>query len=99
MNGFLSTGHQHHYNWSWNEVTGLEELHPTRHEAEQDYWADIDVDLSKGPQFVPSPHGVPDYHLHLPKQIHMRGHTYWISKSNSHLMLLAVMEVPSMLEI
>ncbi|KAK1568950.1 hypothetical protein Q3G72_030833 [Acer saccharum] len=27
MNGFLSTGHQHHYNWSWEEVTGLEELH------------------------------------------------------------------------
>ncbi|KAK0591920.1 hypothetical protein LWI29_010279 [Acer saccharum] len=27
MNGFLSTGHQHHYNWSWDEVTGLEELH------------------------------------------------------------------------
>ncbi|KAK1565658.1 hypothetical protein Q3G72_032078 [Acer saccharum] len=27
-----------------------EELHPMGHEAEQDYWADIDVDLSKGPQ-------------------------------------------------
>ena len=28
-------------------------VHPTGHEPEQDYWADIDVDVSKGPQFFP----------------------------------------------
>ncbi|KAK0586076.1 hypothetical protein LWI29_000548 [Acer saccharum] len=31
-------------------VVEMKELHPMGHEAEQDYWADIDVDLSKGPQ-------------------------------------------------
>ncbi|KAK1592189.1 hypothetical protein Q3G72_020988 [Acer saccharum] len=98
MNGFLSTGHQHHYNWSWDEVTGLEELHAcTPRDMRRNKI--IRRTLTLIYPNAPSLNGVPDYHLHLPKQIHMRGHTYWISKSNSHLMLLAVMEVPSMLEI
>ncbi|KAK0587541.1 hypothetical protein LWI29_024626 [Acer saccharum] len=34
-------------------LTGLAEIWPTRIEAKEDYWRDIDDDMSEGPQFVP----------------------------------------------
>ncbi|KAK2645688.1 hypothetical protein Ddye_020883 [Dipteronia dyeriana] len=35
-------------------LTGRQELTPTKCESKQDYWVDVDVDMSIGPQFEPS---------------------------------------------
>ena len=36
------------------QLTGIPELVPTERELQSDYWGDIDVDLSEGPQWKPS---------------------------------------------
>ncbi|KAK2662725.1 hypothetical protein Ddye_001299 [Dipteronia dyeriana] len=36
------------------KLTGRQELTPTKRESKQDYWVDVDVDMSIGPQFEPS---------------------------------------------
>lgn len=36
------------------QLTGIPELVPTERELQKDYYRDIDVDLSKGPQWKPS---------------------------------------------
>ncbi|KAK2653688.1 hypothetical protein Ddye_013544 [Dipteronia dyeriana] len=43
------------YGFTWGvQLIGRQELTPTKRESKQDYWVDVDVDMSIGPQFEPS---------------------------------------------